>query len=680
MGLLAWAAGGRRRRSAGASTPRTARVMPAALVPPDPAAGARPLDPSMAAIRSGLSAHRRRLWLRRVVRRAWTIATTLAIAEAALALAQRAFPIEAAPAIAVGLPVAAVGAMLMAAAMVHPSLGETALAVDAEARTGDAVASALAFAAREPVTAGKASRPDDAGTEDGASIEVGSSFDVTRAEAAFVLRQRRDALARLVSVDPGLFRPGFAARHALVASLAVLVAAIAFALPNPQDAVIARDRAIRDEARAQAQRVDQAAHQLASRAETPSDPRSKLAEEMRQFAEQLRQNPGDPQANLAKLGAVEDDIRSQLDPSSEQRASVLATVARALSRTATKDPLANPEGNTKITHEDLNALGATLDTMKADQLQATAVALASLQDLVSQADTSAGRALQDAASSLAGGDTATARTALDRLGMALEDAVRRVDQNRDIASAASQLQDARRSLADAGNPQSRDGQANTQGQGSGQQGGNQGNGQPGSSPGASGEAGGQGQGGSAAPGSSGKGQRHGGSPGASGPDHAQGPGGSPGSSLGAGQGQGQQPGQGTGQGQGQQPGGSLGAGGGGTNAAYLGAGTRSGGMAGGPAQPNRPSVLGPDLSSVYAPFDRLGRPGDPSYVAGTGGDGQLQQGDQQGQGTDNGSSVPYSQVYGDFYRYAITTLDRSYVPSSVKDYVRDYFSSLDPRQ
>jgi hypothetical protein len=46
----------------------------------------------------------------------------------------------------------------------------------------------------------------------------------------------------------------------------------------------------------------------------------------------------------------------------------------------------------------------------------------------------------------------------------------------------------------------------------------------------------------------------------------------------------------------------------------------SNGKPGGPVNPNRPSVLGEDLGSVFAPFDRLGKPGDPSYVAGTGGD------------------------------------------------------------
>jgi hypothetical protein len=35
-------------------------------------------------------------------------------------------------------------------------------------------------------------------------------------------------------------------------------------------------------------------------------------------------------------------------------------------------------------------------------------------------------------------------------------------------------------------------------------------------------------------------------------------------------------------------------------------------------------------------------------------------------------------VFTDFQDFALTTLDRNYVPLSVKDYVRDYFSSLDP--
>jgi hypothetical protein len=81
---------------------------------------------------------------------------------------------------------------------------------------------------------------------------------------------------------------------------------------------------------------------------------------------------------------------------------------------------------------------------------------------------------------------------------------------------------------------------------------------------------------------------------------------------------------------------------------------------------------------VYAPFDRVGRPGEPSYVSGTGGDGQTQQGNQTGSGSNNGALTPYQEVFGVFEPYAQESLDRGYIPLSVKDYVRNYFSSLNP--
>jgi hypothetical protein len=67
-------------------------------------------------------------------------------------------------------------------------------------------------------------------------------------------------------------------------------------------------------------------------------------------------------------------------------------------------------------------------------------------------------------------------------------------------------------------------------------------------------------------------------------------------------------------------------------------------------------------------------------VSGTGGDGQTQQGNQTGSGSTSPVLTPYERVYADFRDYAITTLDRTYIPLSAKDYVRDYFSSLDPSQ
>jgi len=44
------------------------------------------------------------------------------------------------------------------------------------------------------------------------------------------------------------------------------------------------------------------------------------------------------------------------------------------------------------------------------------------------------------------------------------------------------------------------------------------------------------------------------------------------------------------------------------------------------------------------------------------------------------SSVPYEQVYGDYARAADEALQRGRVPPEMRDYVRDYFSSLNPAQ
>ena len=49
-------------------------------------------------------------------------------------------------------------------------------------------------------------------------------------------------------------------------------------------------------------------------------------------------------------------------------------------------------------------------------------------------------------------------------------------------------------------------------------------------------------------------------------------------------------------------------------------------------------------------------------------------------GLDTTSMDRKADPCSDFYQYALTSLDRNYVPLSVKDFVRDYFSSLDPTQ
>ena len=126
-------------------------------------------------------------------------------------------------------------------------------------------------------------------------------------------------------------------------------------LPNPQDLVIQQNRQVREEAQRQAERSTRSPRSSTARAPTPTIPRTQLADELRELAERLRDNPGDLDANLAELGSVEDDVRAQLDPSNEQRAASIAALSRSLSRAATGNPQANPDGDPKETSEDLQS-------------------------------------------------------------------------------------------------------------------------------------------------------------------------------------------------------------------------------------------------------------------------------------------------------------------------------------
>ena len=575
-------------------------------------------------LRRGLRPYQRRLWLRRLVRDGARIAAFVAAAGLVLAGAARLTPLGWAPLAAAAMVVAGLLALLIDAARVRPTLAETAMALDSEQGLRDRLASALALSERTP-----GDRPD------------------AESHEALVRLQREDALRSLAAADRRAFRPRLPQRALASTVLCAALIVPALVLPNPQSAILAAREEQRDAAEQQARRLDQTADRLGTGRESP-DPRADVADELRRLAKSLRDRPADLDEHLARLGSMEDALRSRLEPGAEQRAAAMTSLARSLSQLATGSD-SNPAGDPQHAAEDLDEMAEGLDDKSPAEPAELARRLAEMEPVARQAGPEARGALHDAASALARGETAAAREALAKLGDALERGQRQVDLNRDLARAANDVQGARRALAGSG--PTRAGQGGQPGQ----------PGQPGSSsiPGSSAAPG--------QPGSSGQP----GQPGQSGQPGQPGQGSQPGQGNQPGQGsqpgQGNQPGQGQGQGQG-----SLG--GGGSNARYLGSGTGQGATRG-PTTGNRQFGTG-ELDPVYADFDRLGRPGDPSYIAGSGGDGQIDPGSGQGAGTGNDGIVPYTDVYQEFQDLAITTLDRSYVPVDVKDYVRDYFSRL----
>ena len=135
-------------------------------VPVDPRSAIDgPLDPALLSVRAGLAAHRRRLWMRRIVRRAWIALAAVIIAELVLWTVARFVPLDWAPIAGAAIPIAGAVGLLVAVVRARPSLGETALAVDMEAHLGDRVSSALELAVGLPASAGPAMEPAEDGSE-----------------------------------------------------------------------------------------------------------------------------------------------------------------------------------------------------------------------------------------------------------------------------------------------------------------------------------------------------------------------------------------------------------------------------------------------------------------------------------------------------------------------------------
>lgn len=144
-------------------------------------------------------------------------------------------------------------------------------------------------------------------------------------------------------------------------------------------------------------------------------------------------------------------------------------------------------------------------------------------------------------------------------------------------------------------------------------------------------------------------------------------------SLGPGQGQGQGQAQAQGQGQGQgQPGR-----GGGTTANTLPPAVRSG-RAGSPTGPNKAFGSG-ELETVYAPITAgRGREEIATGQQNQSGETTSREGRSPKPGVSNSALVPYVQVLQRYAEIAGQAMERSYIPAGLKDYVKEYFSGLEP--
>jgi len=112
--------------------------------------------------------------------------------------------------------------------------------------------------------------------------------------------------------------------------------------------------------------------------------------------------------------------------------------------------------------------------------------------------------------------------------------------------------------------------------------------------------------------------------------------------------------------------------------------TQQGGQQAGSGQQTQPghhedAGSGAPYGEVYAPY-RFEEEGAGVDVGREGpGDEGVPVGDAPLPAPEGGRvSVPYREVYADYAEQAGAALEGSYIPLGLKQYVRDYFSSLEP--
>jgi hypothetical protein len=445
---------------------------------------------------------------------------------------------------------------------------------------------------------------------------------------SLVALQQQDALAMARTIDPRRAFPLYWLRRPLL--LAALLAAVAVALaalPNGMNAILAERAAVAEAAQEQAAQIEKLRQEIEEVKELTPAERQELLRQLAQLAEQLRANRGERAEALADLSKVEETLRQKLDPGASSRQAAMEALAAQLQALAPDGArgLARQQASQKADlsaiEEALQALAEQVEGMGQAEQQALSQSLGQMASRAARAgNAELAQALAALAQATQAGDAqAVAQSAQNAAG-AMSKAQGDLAAQAAVQQALAQVQDSRQAMASAGQPSA---QAGAQAPGA-----------------AAGQA--------------------------------------PGAAAGAvpGQNQGQGPGQGQSQNAGQgQPGG-----GGGTRADTLPPARRTG-KAGRPQGAGQPGGTGDLGSQVYVPWEH--RPGSGEQVTLPGqdtGQGETETREQRDPlpGAPGQALVPYHQVYYDYLDAANEAVEQSYIPSGLKDYVRAYFSQLEP--
>ena len=415
---------------------------------------------------------------------------------------------------------------------------------------------------------------------------------------------------------PFLRKPLLAAGVCLLAIMALRL------LPNPMDQVLAERAAIAQAAQGQAARMETLRQEVANSMQLPPAEKEELLRQLDELAQQLRANQGDREDALAEFSKLAEALRQKLDPAAASHQQALDALAAQLQALAQNQPNNNsPQDGA----EALQQLAASLAELTPEGQTELAQALAQLANEAGQSGQSdLAQTLSALAQAVQQGDGATAASAAQSAAEQLAQSQAALSAQAELQQTLDQVQSARQALAQSAQAQQSGGAAGQSGQGQqGQQTGPQGQGQA--------QANGQ-------------------------------------------QGQGQASGQ-----QGQNRGQGAGQGGGGSQANSAPPSTGSGRLNRLPGATSAMSSNAED--QLYVPWERQPTNGEELFIPGQDtGQGQSQVNTQKDPlpGAAAPARIPYQQVYQQYRDAANQNMEQSDIPPGLRDYVRDYFSQLEP--
>ncbi|GAC1550857.1 MAG: hypothetical protein NVS2B7_26950 [Herpetosiphon sp.] len=484
--------------------------------------------------------------------------------------------------------------------------------------------------------------------------------------------QLSDAEATAVRLVPHQIPLNWHWRSGLLFIIPVAATVALILLPNGRTADLQRRADLVRVVAAIQQTVAEQQRQIEANTALPPDQRASLLTELQSLQQALKTAPSNPEEILARLSAGEGNIRSAGDPAALARQVQMAQVAK-------QNPIPAVGAPTKPLSQQLAELKTTLDGQSAAEQTRVAQTLDQQAAALASGNPTLAQHLSEGAAALRAGKQADAQRSIEQAGVAATDVEQRAAAQAAREQTLSRLESGREQVTRSGTNQPATAgaapgsapavaTANAGGPSAAGPAASPAAGQSNASNAGASAIAAAGQPGTAAPlgGQSGTQSR----PGASGNPSAA-SGNSPGASgnpPGAG---GQAGGNGTGR---------TAGGGGGSNASTLGNNTANGGPpAPGTGAASTGSGSRPGSTTLYQPFTPRPAAGQNAQLPGEKkADGGTVAPGEAAPGLANEPLVPYEQVYGNYRSAAADALDGAPIPPGLKDYVRDYFSQLDP--